>query len=628
MDNNRVFAGRYRITEKVGTGGMAEVYKAYDEVLGRVVAVKVMLPQYASDPTFTARFRQEAQAAANLSSPYIVNIYDWGQDEDTYFIVMEFVHGIELKRAIRERGALSERKVAEIASQVCQALSVAHQYDIIHRDIKPQNIMVQPDGNAKVMDFGIARAGNSNLTTTNSVLGTAHYVSPEQAQGKRLTYASDLYSLGVVMYEASTGQLPFDAPDAVAVAVKQVNEQPVPPRQINPKLSPAFESIVMQAMSKNPEERYASALDMKNTIDAYLAGGYNAATVPMNRQNFGAGTQVMPAAAAGTQQQTGRFVSAEDSEGKDKKGKKKRKKGPIIAIIVILALLIGLGIWIALANSGPQVPNIVGKSQSEAEQTLTSAGFTVGTVSSENSSKVASGNVISQDPKANTRKKTGTAINLVVSKGTAETTKVTVPDLSGMSEDQAKAALSSVNLTPVRGTDAHDSSIAAGKVCSQNPAKSTTVDAGSTVTYVISLGPDTVTVPDVTGKSKSSAVSALNAVGIEASADTKYSDTVDEGYVISQSPSSGSSVDKGSTVTIVVSKGSDPNSKVDVPNLTGDTLSEAKSELSSIGLSITFDGPESNSTVSSYSPSGSVAKGSTIHVILKSATSGGTTPGA
>ena len=205
----RVFNNRYQITERIGIGGMAEVYRAQDNVLGRLVAVKVMLPQYAADPNFTQRFKQEAAAAANLQSPYIVNVYDWGQDEGTYYIVMEFVRGSDLKTAIIERGAINQRKVAEIGSQVCQALSVAHGLDIIHRDIKPQNIMVQPDGNVKVMDFGIARAKNSVMTQTSSVLGTAHYISPEQAQGQQATPQSDIYSLGVVAYEGLAGHRPF-----------------------------------------------------------------------------------------------------------------------------------------------------------------------------------------------------------------------------------------------------------------------------------------------------------------------------------------------------------------------------------------------------------------------------------
>ena len=229
-----LLGGRYQVQDRIGTGGMATVYRGLDEVLGRTVAIKTMLPQYANDPSFAARFKQEAQAAAALQSPYIVSVYDWGKDADTYYIVMEYLRGTDLKSGIRKHGALDCKKVAQIGSQIAQALSVAHKHDIIHRDIKPQNIMVQPDGNIKVMDFGIARAKNSHLTQDNSVLGTAHYVSPEQTQGKELGPTTDIYSLGIVMYEAATGQVPFQGDDAISVALKQVNEQPKPPSQLNP----------------------------------------------------------------------------------------------------------------------------------------------------------------------------------------------------------------------------------------------------------------------------------------------------------------------------------------------------------------------------------------------------------
>ena len=265
----RTFNNRYTLTERVGLGGMAEVYRAQDNVLGRTVAVKVMLPQYAADPTFTKRFRQEAASAANLQSPYIVSIYDWGLDGETYYIVMEFLRGTDLKTAINERGAINQRKAAEIGSQIAQALSVAHEGGVIHRDIKPQNIMIQPDGNIKVMDFGIARAGDAGLSQTATVLGTAHYVSPEQAQGKELTGASDIYSLGVVLYEATTGKLPFDGQDAVSVAVKQVNELPAPPSTINPNIDPGLEAIIMKAMEKDPDKRYQSAQEMLDAIEEF-----------------------------------------------------------------------------------------------------------------------------------------------------------------------------------------------------------------------------------------------------------------------------------------------------------------------------------------------------------------------
>ncbi len=255
----RMLSGRYQVQDKIGTGGMATVYRGQDQVLGRTVAIKMMLPQYANDPSFAARFKQEAQAAAALSSPYIVSIYDWGKDGESYYIVMEYLRGTDLKSGIRKHGALDSRKVAQIGSQIAQALSVAHRHDIIHRDIKPQNIMVQPDGNIKVMDFGIARAKNSSLTTDNSVLGTAHYVSPEQSTGKPLGPTTDIYSLGIVMYEAATGRVPFAGDDAISVAMKQVNEAPQPPSLINPNVDPALEAIILRCMEKNPADRYQSA---------------------------------------------------------------------------------------------------------------------------------------------------------------------------------------------------------------------------------------------------------------------------------------------------------------------------------------------------------------------------------
>ncbi|MCL2819134.1 MAG: protein kinase, partial [Actinomycetia bacterium] len=261
-----ILGGRYRITEKIGTGGMADVYKAIDETLGRAVAVKVMHSKYASDPSFTQRFRQEAQAAANLQSPNIVNIYDWGQEGDYYYIVMEYVRGTDLKTIIKQKGSLTSKQVAEIGAQVCSALSVAHGYDIIHRDIKPHNIMVTPDGMVKVMDFGIARAGNTTMTQTGSVLGTAHYVSPEQAQGRALTSASDLYSLGVVLYEAVTGRVPFDADTPVAVALKQVNEQPQRPSRFAKDIDPRLEEIIGRAMAKDPRQRYSTAEEMRKDL--------------------------------------------------------------------------------------------------------------------------------------------------------------------------------------------------------------------------------------------------------------------------------------------------------------------------------------------------------------------------
>ena len=563
----RVFNNRYQITERIGIGGMAEVYRAQDNVLGRLVAVKVMLPQYAADPNFTQRFKQEAAAAANLQSPYIVNVYDWGQDEGTYYIVMEFVRGSDLKTAILERGAINQRKVAEIGSQVCQALSVAHGLDIIHRDIKPQNIMVQPDGNVKVMDFGIARAKNSVMTQTSSVLGTAHYISPEQAQGKDLTATSDIYSLGIVLYESATGRLPFDGPDAVSVAMKQVNDLPVPPREINPDIDPALEAIIMKAIAKNPEERFATAKDMRLALNDYLAGrpvnlgeGFTSAeTVVMGGvvppMGVADGTAVMPAmggvnAASPTSAQ--RSYNANNTGGK-----KNNKKTIAIVIGIIAALAVVGGIAFALMSGGGDdkdkvaVPSVVGKTVDEATAAIEEAGFELGKVEESFDDNVEAGQVISQDPKGDSKQAKGTKINLSVSKGTKA---ITVPDLSGKTADEAKKELTANGLKSASGEAEYSDTVEEGHVISQNPAAGTEVAKDSTVTYILSKGSAGIDVPNVVGMLEGAATTALNNAGFYVNADYVASDTVEAGLVISQDPSSGK-LKEGDAVNIVVSTG-------------------------------------------------------------------------
>ncbi len=554
----RVFNNRYQITERIGIGGMAEVYRAQDNVLGRLVAVKVMLPQYAADSSFTERFRQEAAAAANLQSPYIVNIYDWGQDEGTYYIVMEFVRGSDLKTAILERGAINQRKVAEIGAQVCQALSVAHSQDIIHRDIKPQNIMVQPDGNVKVMDFGIARAKNSVKTQTSSVLGTAHYISPEQAQGKELTAATDIYSLGVVLYEAATGQLPFDAPDAVSVAMKQVNEQPVPPRQINPEIDPSLEAIIMKAMQKNPNDRFATAKDMRKALNDYLAGR----PVDLDEDFTSAQTAILGAVPPIDSTMTMPIAAAAQSEGtttrapqNDDSSKKKRRNRIIAIVVGIVAALVVVGIILFVifgTASGEMVtvPDVLNMERDEAIAKVEDEGF-VAVVTEENSDTVESGYIISQDPEGNTQAEKGSTVTLVVSIGTAE---ITVPDLSNMTADEAKKELSANGLKAKEGEAEYSDTVEKDHIIRQDIAAGTKVAKDTTVTYYLSKGPEGIEVPYVVGMGENSATAALEDAGFYVATDYSYSDSVDEGYVISQNPSSGR-LDAGKTVSIEVSLG-------------------------------------------------------------------------
>ncbi len=589
----RVFNNRYQITERIGIGGMAEVYRAQDNVLGRLVAVKVMLPQYAADPNFTQRFRQEAAAAANLQSPYIVNVYDWGQDDGTYYIVMEFVRGSDLKTAIVQRGAINQRKVAEIGSQVCQALSVAHNQDIIHRDIKPQNIMVQPDGNVKVMDFGIARAKNSVMTQTSSVLGTAHYISPEQAQGKDLTAASDIYSLGIVLYEATTGQLPFDGPDAVSVALKQVNDLPVPPREINPDIDPGLEAIIMNAMAKNPAERFATANDMRLVLNDYLAGrpvalgnGFTSAETVVMGGIAGAGmgaaladgTQVMPSGAVKPVTTNPTSYRTGGSGFNDDKKRNTKRTALIVAAVVVALAVVGVVVFSLLnaSQSGSPVPSVVGKTQDEATQILQDAGFEVGTISSAYDESVATGLVISQDPPADSKRPEGTKVNLVFSQGTK---MVSVPDLTNMTSDQAREELQKYGLIPSAGTAEYSDTVEKDHVARQSPAVGESVAEGTTVEYYLSLGPEGTEVPYVVGQSEGDATATLENKGFHVSVEQRTSDEP-AGTVISQTPSSGL-LKEGDTVNIVVSTGPEKKTmySVGVNYSSGGTVSATASSV-------------------------------------------------
>ena len=629
----RVFNNRYQLTERIGIGGMAEVYRAQDRVLGRLVAVKVMLPQYASDPEFTQRFRQEAAAAANLQSPYIVNVYDWGQDEGIHYMVMEYVRGSDLKTAITQRGAINQRKVAEIGAQVCKALSVAHNQDIIHRDIKPQNIMVQPDGNVKVMDFGIARAKNSMKQQTSAVLGTAHYISPEQAQGKELTPASDIYSLGVVLYEAATGKLPFDGPDSVSVAMKQVSDAPVPPREVNPDLDPNLEAIILRALEKDPAARFATVNDMKHALNDYLAGRpvsldddathvmSNGTFVPPISNAAGATSVMQPLASDGSPVSGAPSVMRAVDEEEQAKHKK-RRNAVIVAIIAAVALLVA-AIAFALSgmNGSSMVPDVTGQTAQQAEATLKSAGYTIGTTTEVYDDSTDEGRVVSTDPPAGTTAEKGSAINLNISKGKGQ---VEVPDLNGMNADQAKQALTKAGLTASQGTAVASDEVAKDKVATQDPAAGTKVEKGSTVTFSLSSGPESVSVPDITGMSEKEAQAALSNAGLTGSlSDRKASDKVAEGDIIIQSPSAGKKVSKGSKVSYVISTGPSVVT-VAVPNLTGMTKDGAKSALTEKGLVLgdvtekSSDKPKGTVIEQSTDSGTKVEKGSKVNIVISS----------
>ena len=640
MEEQRVLGGRYLLKDKVGNGGMATVYRAQDQVLNRTVAVKIMLPQYAGDATFAARFKQEAQAAAGLQSPYIVGVYDWGKDGDTYFIVMEYLRGTDLKSGIRSHGALDPKKVAQIGSQICAALTVAHRHEIVHRDIKPQNIMVQPDGNIKVMDFGIARAKNSHLTQDNNVLGTAHYVSPEQTRGQDLGPTSDIYSLGVVMYECATGRVPFDGDDAISVALKQVNELPVPPSQVNPGVDPTLERIILRCMEKDAANRFQSAEELRQALNSYLSG--RAVDVPEPTRVIGAAgmgateTRVMPDAtqamarpmgagqtAAQKIPQAGVHSSSNSAFEEEKQG---LSRGKIAAIVIGIVAAIGLAFFAFnsfLSGGGKtvEVTDVIGWEQEAAVSSLKDAGFSKFDITQEFNDEQDEGKVCDQSPDGGKTARTTDTIHLVISKGKkpAETTKV--PTLTGLTEDEAEKALSQAKLKGKAIEEANEAE--EGTVFEQLTDAGTEVEIDTVIEYKVSTGPDTTSVPSLDGMTKNQANKALDEAGFGVIFQEGFSDTVEKGYVISWNPSG--KQEPGAQITVVISLGKEPEPEgvdVDALNLVGMSQSDADKAVRNAKLRINVVEEASSSVpkgkVIRYTPTGVQPEGTTVWVYVSS----------
>ena len=638
MEEQHVLGGRYLLKDRVGAGGMATVYRAQDQVLDRTVAVKMMLPQYAGDATFAARFKQEAQAAAGLSSPYIVNVYDWGKDGDTYYIVMEYLRGTDLKSGVRSHGALDPQKVAQIGSQICGALSVAHKHEIIHRDIKPQNIMVLPDGNIKVMDFGIARAKNSHLTQDNNVLGTAHYVSPEQTRGQELGPTSDIYSLGVVMYECATGQVPFDGDDAISVAMKQVSEIPVPPSQVNPGVDTALERIILKCMEKDPANRFQSADELREVLNAYIAGRAGDVPEPTRVIPGATATRVMsdqtqarvrpsaPGQTAARAQVPGAY-QAEQEEERGGMG-----KGKVAAIVIGVIAVLAIAAFAVMnifggGSAGVNVPNVMGMVQEQAINELEDAGFTA-KVEEQYSTDDDKGNVIDQTPKGGSTAEKGSTVTIVVSQGAEPVQTTKVPDLDGMTESEAEAALKAANLTGKAAEEENDE-VDEGTVFWQSQDAGTEVDEGTEIEYKVAKAAETVNVPGVLGKSFSEASNELSSAGFKVvDGGTDYSSDYAEGKVMSQSVTG--SAKKGTEVTLVVSKGAKKETvDVDSLGLEGMTQEQAQRALANAGLRYYVSSNEASSTVPrgsviSYSPTGEQEAGATIALVISTGAGTGT----
>ena len=565
------------------------MYLARDRSLDRPVAVKELVPEFATDPSFVERFRREAQAAANLSNANIVGVFDWGAQDGTYFIVMEYVDGPSLSQVLRSDGPFHPNRAAEIAAEVASGLGFAHSRGVVHRDVKPGNVLLTKSGQSKVTDFGIARAMSSpddELTQAGSVMGTATYFSPEQAQGLPVDPRSDLYSLGVVLYEMVTGRPPFTGDTPLAIAYKHVQDQPAPPSTIMPELPPGLEAIIMKLLQKRPDDRYASAEDLRADLGRFLAGER---TIAERDAVYGAAAlgAAAGAAAMATTMQPATTVGAVVPQGPspdEEPDEEKPKTALFIGILVVLlALLGGLLFWFVTSSEGGAdvaVPSVIGLPRAEAEQRITDADL-VAEVSEAPSLTAPAGSVISQYPGKDTQVESGSTVKLVVSSG-VET--VDVPDLTGKPQAEAEAALTGLGLVPNVTTE-ENADVAAGTVISQNPAPLTPVEKGGTVDLVVSKGVGEELVPEgLVGAPLAQVQASIQAAGLRFAKPTEAaSATVPNGSVISTDPASGTSVPRNSVIQIVVSSGPE---QVDVPTVTGQNESEATATLKTAGFNV------------------------------------------
>jgi serine/threonine protein kinase len=599
LKEGMIVGERYEIISRIGSGGMADVYKAKDHKLNRLVAVKVMKAEFSEDKGFISKFRKEAQAAAGLAHPNVVNVYDVGEDKGIYYIVMELVQGITLKDYITRKGKLSVREATSIAIQVSLGLEAAHRSNIIHRDVKPQNIIISTDGKVKLSDFGIARAASSNTISSN-VMGSVHYSSPEQVRGGFSDAKSDIYSLGITMYEMVTGRVPFDGDTTVAIAIKHLQEEMDSPRKYVPDLPYSLEQIIFKCTQKSVERRYGSMTEVIEDLKHSLLdpnGNFvtltplssHAQTVMLSQDELeaireGRSGYAVPQSNAPEEteyededeDEEGEYDEDEDEDGEisSKLEKAMTIGGFIIGAIIICILIFFIAKAAGLVNFGDankdnqvkqeeetddtvdengqvSVPKIVSMTEENAVNVLEQLGLKGSKSGEEESSEYPAGTIISQNLSEGEKVDPGTTITYVVSKGSDQ---LTVPSVTGISQSEAEAKIKALGLATSIQQDYSDS-VAIGKVISVNPSEGTTVTAGQTITLVVSLGEENkqIAVPSVLGIDEASAKKTLNDSGFQVNVETTSTATgISEGCVANQSITAGTEVDPGTTITLQI----------------------------------------------------------------------------
>ena len=599
---------RYRIVSRLGSGGMADVYCAQDLQLGRKVALKLLHRRYARDSEFVERFRREASAAAGLQHANVVGVYDRGEWEDTYYIAMEYLEGRTLKQVITDHGPLAPLAAIDIGIQILKAARFAHRRGIVHRDIKPHNVILDEEGRAKVTDFGIARAGASDMTETGSIMGTAQYLSPEQAQGHAVGAQSDLYAIGIVLYEMLAGRVPFDGESAVTIALKQVSEAPVPPSVHNPAVPPELDAVVLRALEKDPAHRFADADEFGHALEdvgarlrSMAPGQSTSAFSPV-----GTGADAAALAAVGVPVEEPvvveeRVVYPEDEE-------RRRRRWPwLLALLLVLA-----GLILAFALTRPaevRVPKVVGFQLVTGKAVLENRGFHVNVTRVTTDRPVD--NIIRQDPQPATKVDEGSTVSLTVSNGPGQ---ALVPAVDNLTSKQARQKLAQAGFKVAVQTEA-STRVKKGFATRTAPASGQQVNKGSLVTLFVSSGPPAVRVPDVTGQSQDAATAALTNAGLKATT-TQRDSSRDPGTVLAQTPQAGTTVDPGTVVTLTVAR---QPKQTSVPDVTGRDLASARRALSAVGLKTAVaredvtDRTDDGKVVSEDPPGGSkVNNGSTV----------------
>jgi serine/threonine-protein kinase len=609
VSEGTVVDGRYRVLRRLGSGGMADVWLAEDSHLQRQVALKVLHRRFAQDREFVERFRREAESAAGLQHPNVVAVFDRGEFEGTYYIAMQYLDGPTLKQLI-DSGLTPEQAVALIR-QVLEGARFAHRKGIVHRDLKPQNVIVDSEGKAVVTDFGIARAGVSEITQTGSVMGTPHYLSPEQAQGFEVTSVSDLYSIGVILYEALTGRVPFEADSAVAVAMKQVSQTPQRPSSINPQVSPALDAVVMRALEKEPGERFQSA-------DAFIAALDAAMRDPGAPAGGTAAFAALPPVVAVPEE-------ALAEEDPDEEARRRKRRWLIAALV---AVLVGALIGLALTrDTTTEVPGVTGEQLNTAIALLQQDGFSVGDVKRVERDAPLN-TVLEQDPVASPPGDKASldcsfltffcskpAVTLTVSAGPGSGS---VPPTAGLSLDEATEKLEAGGFG-VNVENVNSDSVEEGLVIHSEPSAGATATHGTDVTLFVSTGPKLAKVPVLVGTQRSVAVQQIRGRGLTPSVSEEESSSP-AGQVIRQSPSAGSEIAPGSTVAIVVSKA---EVRAKVPNVIGRLRAEAVQAIRDAGLSPTVEEEETEvagkvgRAIDQFPPPGSeLEDGATVTIVV------------